>query len=498
MSMTQLASLLSLLCLLFISVHGQYTGQCLQARALKSTLSPQGQCGFIGTTLRGLKTHIASVDENLFNAGVTCGSCWELTGPTGSVVVTVNNMCSSQSPTCAGQPNQFLINNDAFAIIANDTDPNAQFSYDIQARSVSCEVEGSVLLDVRNSNSFAINAFPFNLNTGVRSISFKASNMFDFVPMVRNENSAGFRYTPESGSQNPPPYTLRVTSVLGESIDVEVQGSFVGETYLQFPRNFDTTSLPVDPCPLLPPSGDIYHDTVMGLGWSTTAGINFGGDFAWEENPYQGPTSLKLSVGSNGFFLASRTAGFITAGYTHLTFAARSIQPSRVTITVYLLLGSYVPPPIPTPNPTNNTSPNTTEPAAERSVRNTMVSGQSQVLTFSNVTASWQVFRIPLSSFGNINADTRINAIAMGNPSVTGITYQLDNLALINENDPNSWPDWDSTNPAPVDPLATSTTTTTTSTSTGEDFAPTTGSSSASITAACLGLLIAVLCASVL
>lgn len=398
---------------------------CIPARVLITVPSDEGQCGFgkaNSTTGVGSK-YVASIDQINFQNGVECGSCWELAGPAGSVVVIVTNMCSSQSPLCVGDVTQFAIGPEAFDLISSDPNPNAQLLYDVSARQVACDVEGPLKIKVEGSNVYAVQAFAYNMDEAVSSLYLSAAN-WGPLAMTRNPFTSGFQFS-SSTQQAIPPLTFTAYSVSGQSLSLTIQGSIIYEDILSFSSNFDTQSLSGDSCTVFPPQGDIFHDKEMGYGWQTQNSQNYQGNFTSEADPFQGPTSLFLEMGSEGFFLASRNGGFLPGDYTHITFAVRSVAPST-PLTVFLS--------------TNND-------------------------TFSLpfvATSAWVVQEIPLDSiYPSITSSSLIWGIGWENNATEQVALYMDNIALINVNDPSSWPDWNSTNvlpPPPVVPLVTTST----------------------------------------
>jgi len=109
-------------------------GPCGKGQMTFYTGVQNGVCsyGFIPANMT-----IAGINTAVFNDSVACGDCYLLTGPLGSVVVTVTDECSLPQ-WCGGDHVHFNVDQLAFNLITSDT-----YYTNISYQRVSCPASGS-------------------------------------------------------------------------------------------------------------------------------------------------------------------------------------------------------------------------------------------------------------------------------------------------------------------------------------------------------------------
>eukprot|EP01112_Ceratiomyxa_fruticulosa_P011953 TRINITY_DN3293_c0_g1_i1.p1 TRINITY_DN3293_c0_g1~~TRINITY_DN3293_c0_g1_i1.p1 ORF type:complete len:199 (+),score=29.57 TRINITY_DN3293_c0_g1_i1:930-1526(+) len=146
-------------------------------------------------------------------------------------------MCWPENPVCNTGVPQFVVGPEAFNLLSDDSDPNAQLLYDITARPVSCHTTGPLKIKLSNSNVYNINAFVYNTNYGIDSLSIIGNGMDVPAPFVRNLDTSSFAVQVPN-TKIIPPIIITAKSVFGESLSVTILGSVVDLQIILFPSNF--------------------------------------------------------------------------------------------------------------------------------------------------------------------------------------------------------------------------------------------------------------------
>jgi len=120
-------------------------GSCGTGKITWYTDIANGHCSFGPPTGN---MYIAALNTAFYNKGVQCGSCYKLTGPLGSVVVTVTDECpaATNQEWCTGDHNHFDLSVPAFNQIAKD---NVNITYE----RVTCPVPGNIQYFIKDGSN---------------------------------------------------------------------------------------------------------------------------------------------------------------------------------------------------------------------------------------------------------------------------------------------------------------------------------------------------------
>lgn len=148
--------------------------------------------------------HVAAINLAQWDGAAHCGECLQVTGPLGTTVVKVLDLC----PECTA--GQLDLSPEAFAAIG---DP-LQGTVPVQWQRVDCPVSGNLTYRFEGSSEFYLSLQPRNHRHGVQSISVLHNG--NYMPMVRT-GSNKFIYATGTGSAAN--LQFRVSSTAGEVLD---------------------------------------------------------------------------------------------------------------------------------------------------------------------------------------------------------------------------------------------------------------------------------------
>lgn len=162
--------------------------------------------GYCGMPIKTDSMYIVALNTEMYNASKACGSCMEVTGNKGSVVVMVEDVC----PDCP--PGQLDLSRVAFSEIAGIDAGIA----DVTWRNVPCPVSGGIRYFFSNgSNPYYIDLQIRNTRYAVASVEMK-NNGGNFTVMQR-QNYNSFTLTPAITPAESP-FGIRVTDIAGNVI----------------------------------------------------------------------------------------------------------------------------------------------------------------------------------------------------------------------------------------------------------------------------------------
>ena len=160
--------------------------------------------------------HIAAMNNPQWDGSAHCGECLSVTGPLGSTIVKVVDLC----PECiSGDLDLSLA---AFAAIANPGDGRVDISWE----RVECPVAGNLAFRFQGSHEFYLKLQALDHRQGVQAMSVFHNGSYQ--PMARSSDNH-FIYLP--GSQMTPPLAIRLTSTTGEIVDQSIN-SIVNSTII--------------------------------------------------------------------------------------------------------------------------------------------------------------------------------------------------------------------------------------------------------------------------
>lgn len=207
-------------------------GQCSEARITYYDYAA-GQCSFgaLGGPMLTMNKIVAPNDAFFGTDGSKCGVCYEVTGPSGSVVVQVVDRCPAGDHLCSGDMDHFDLGPSSatfgeVAPIVNGIDY-------VQKREVPCPLSGNVGVRTKdgvNANWMAI--LVFNHVVGITKVQVEQGGAYhDMERQIYN-------YWIYSGASLSAPFNVKITSKLGDEIVVSVSSLASEQIYMadsQFP-----------------------------------------------------------------------------------------------------------------------------------------------------------------------------------------------------------------------------------------------------------------------
>jgi hypothetical protein len=145
-----------------------------------------------------------------------CGSCLEVTGPKGTAVVQVVDLC----PTCPD--NNLVINKPAYEQIAGKASGRAQVTY----KAVPCGVQGNLSFRIKETSSQYWTAIQIrNHRMPIKGVAFKQGS--SWVEMSRSNDN----FFVAAKGVGKGALTLRVTATDGQAIEETLSAWKDGKTY---------------------------------------------------------------------------------------------------------------------------------------------------------------------------------------------------------------------------------------------------------------------------
>jgi len=173
-----------------------------------------GHCGFDRSPE---DMNVAAMNAPQFAGTAVCGSCAEIQGPKGTVVVRIVDSC----PECG--PGHLDMSREAFGQIANMVDGRVQ----TQWRLVSCPVAGPVRYRVKQgSNQWWSAIQVLNHRVPVTKLEWQKSGTW--VPAPRDPDS---NYFTEKSGMGTGPVKVRITASTGEMLEDTIPSTTGEKTY---------------------------------------------------------------------------------------------------------------------------------------------------------------------------------------------------------------------------------------------------------------------------
>lgn len=315
---------------LVYSAHGVHPlSGCSAGRAVPNAQELNGgTCGYgdwNSPTGPG-SVFVAAVNEGFFKGGARCGECFELVGPTGSVVVTITDYCPSSSPKCGGDAVNFVLSTDAFnAIATNSTD----IIYDLGFRQVSCSVDGDVGISFgQGSNQYYFSLLPYNARIAVSLIQVQGQGWSNWQSLVRQTDSSVWSWNKATNALTFP-LSIQLTSENGQTITQTVQ-SIVSGADVSMGAQFDDVPAASEDCTMTPATPVIFESPAdVGYGWDDSFSFKL-----ISIDTASGP--LHAQYGGYGGVQFVRDGGFETSFWSNLTFTVKASSEGYSDLRVYL------------------------------------------------------------------------------------------------------------------------------------------------------------------
>lgn len=303
---------------------------CDNGRITFYTYNNNGMCGFGaigGPTLP--YNYIVAPNEAFYGDGSKCGVCYELTGPNGTVIVQVADMCPVQGNSlCAGDIDHFDLgpNSATFGQVANPSWGQTI----ITKRQVACPVTGNVGVRTKEGvSAYWMALLVFNHRVGVSMVQIK-----DGSGVWRNMTRQPYNYWVYSPSGAiVAPFSIQIFSVLNDIVSMSIPSLAAAQVYTssaQFanpPAGYGGSASGNTPCAAPVPSPIIYDDALFkgqsysvawqDVSYGVTGSINWG----YTVNPKVGAKCMQVTLGGWGAVQLLRTVPFnVTGVFKALSF----------------------------------------------------------------------------------------------------------------------------------------------------------------------------------
>jgi expansin (peptidoglycan-binding protein) len=175
-------------------------GQPEQGRATYYAATGDGACGF-GPSPGDL--NVAAMDQAEWNGSAVCGECVAVTGPKGSVVVRIVDLC----PGCGA--GHLDLSQQAFSQIADPLAGNVPVTWQVQA----CDVTGNVAYAIKDGSSQYWTALQVrNSRLPVTKLEWLQNGAW--VDVARTD----YDYFVVASGVGPGSYQVRITAVTGQTL----------------------------------------------------------------------------------------------------------------------------------------------------------------------------------------------------------------------------------------------------------------------------------------
>jgi expansin (peptidoglycan-binding protein) len=158
---------------------------------------------------------VTAVAEHLWDGSAVCGRCARVTGPLGTVVVEITDLCpAGPNPQwCAGDAAHLDLSRAAFAAVA---DPDRGVTF-VDWEIVECPVSGNVtLLNKDGINPWWYAVFALDIRQGVTALEVRDSS--DEATWVAADRQSYNAFVVQTGSAMVLPYSVRLTGIAGQVI----------------------------------------------------------------------------------------------------------------------------------------------------------------------------------------------------------------------------------------------------------------------------------------
>jgi expansin (peptidoglycan-binding protein) len=187
---------------------------------------------------------VTAVAEHLWEGSTVCGRCVRVTGPLGTVIAEITDLCpAGPNPEwCAGDAAHLDLSEAAFAAVA---DPARGVAY-VEWEVVECPVAGGVtLLNKDGINPWWYAVFVLDIRHGVSGLEIMDSSPgAGWAAGVRQAYNA---FVVQPGSAMVLPFSARLTSITGQVITAtDVITDLAGHSSFDLGTQFAACSLFAD------------------------------------------------------------------------------------------------------------------------------------------------------------------------------------------------------------------------------------------------------------
>ena len=200
--------------------------------------------GACGIPVLDPQAMVTAVAEHLWEGSAVCGRCARVTGPLGTVVVEITDLCpaGSNPEWCAGDAAHLDLGEAAFAAVA---DPARGVTY-VAWEIVECPVSANAaLLNSTGVNPWWYAAYAIHLRQGVAGLEVRDSSAG--ASWLQGDRQSYNAFVVQPGYAMVLPYSVRLTGITGQVITgADVVTDLGGQSQFDLGDQFDPCSLFAD------------------------------------------------------------------------------------------------------------------------------------------------------------------------------------------------------------------------------------------------------------
>jgi len=284
--------------------------------------------------------YLAAANTAFFDNATICGECYELTGPSGSVVLMIADLCpaGSNNIPCLGDMDHFDTtaatgsSSDTFAMLADPSYGEVL----VTKRKVACSHTQNVGVYTKDGVSATWMALlVYNHNVGITRLQIQPTSSSGYYDMVRQS----YNYWIYADVAIVVPYNIIITGETGETInmtltDFESSKAWLSDKQFADPATgYGGSSSGDAPCPAPLPSTIVYDDSLYtakasSSSWTDASwGLSGGSkpNYQYSTDPHSGQYCIQLMLTNYGGLQLLRDMGFDWSGlFSYFTFWGRS------------------------------------------------------------------------------------------------------------------------------------------------------------------------------
>ncbi len=190
-------------------------GTCVESPGGGRATFYDASTGACGIPVADPQAMVTAVAEFLWDGSAVCGRCARVTGPLGTVVVEITDLCpAGPNPEwCAGDAAHLDLSRAAFAAVADPDRGVTSVAWEI----VECPVSGNVtLLNKDGINPWWYAVFALDIRQGVTGLEVRDSS--SGATWLEADRQSYNAFVVQTGSPLVLPYSVRLTSITGEVV----------------------------------------------------------------------------------------------------------------------------------------------------------------------------------------------------------------------------------------------------------------------------------------
>ena len=191
-----------------------------------------GACGYGAISSLNLPSGMftAAPNEAFLDGSNKCGVCYEMTGPKGSITFMVTDRCpaSSNQEHCSGDMIHFDLGKNAFPSLVDLSVGTTNTTF----RMIPCGLSGNVQVQLKDGCSqYWVGFYPRNHQIALKSVAISLDQQQNWIPLTREKDNFYQCQTTNFVQNAQPPFYIRLTSILDETVTVTLDTITSGKTY---------------------------------------------------------------------------------------------------------------------------------------------------------------------------------------------------------------------------------------------------------------------------